>query len=228
MMLFDYNAFYNYWSNFASNCSTASEKLCYFYYKTPHKNQNPVAYNLPQDSIEIDGIKVYVKPGLDDLIFTTPIEIDGRLWDFHYHVGIFPNFTDNQSTTKPKQKITAVFFKKTSQIPVGHHQYDHTLQGKEHTNCYFRNGESLTSVSNIVCRERQIFATMQQVFPNEVNVIKEILTKPFVTTGGGNCIFILRRKRKVTKDGRKSMITYRGKQISLTEARSIERKQKKK
>lgn len=36
-------------------------------------------------------------------------------------------------------------------------------------------------------------------------------------------VFILGRTRKITKEGRKSMITYKGNKISLTEARVIER-----
>lgn len=46
-------------------------------------------------------------------------------------------------------------------------------------------------------------------------------------SGGGNLVVVLGRQRKVTKVGRKSMITYKGKQISLTEARALEKKQQK-
>jgi hypothetical protein len=45
-------------------------------------------------------------------------------------------------------------------------------------------------------------------------------------TGGSKKKLILGRWRKVTKVGRKSMITYKGKMISITEARALERKKK--
>jgi hypothetical protein len=44
--------------------------------------------------------------------------------------------------------------------------------------------------------------------------------------GGRQLKLVLGRSRKITKVGRKSMITYKGKQMSLTEARALEKKLK--
>ena len=218
---FNYETFFNHWSNFTDTCT--SKQTCYFYLRTPHVNQRPIQKQLPSKYVNIDGIKVYVqKLGINELIFTTPIEIDGIMWDFHYHFGLVYNFIDKQSPTK--ETITAVFFHQTMQYPKGHYPYDPQAEGKYHKNCYFKDNESLDNIESIVCRERKSYGTLSSTFPNEIQVIKDIIMLPFTKLGGSHLHYILGRKRKITKVGRKSMITYKCKLISLTEARAIEKK----
>jgi hypothetical protein len=212
---FDYKVFFEYWSNFARTCN--AKQPCYFYPRTPYRNQQPKLKYLNTIPLEIEGIQVYVQVLRDELLFTTPIEIEGRLWDFHYHVSVTKRFL----LRKENRHIDAVYFHRTIQKP--------QVEGKEHINCYFENLTPLNDVENIVCKERTTHATLSSVFPNEMAVIKAIITAPsYNNTSGGagkkqTRKFVIGRLRKITKVGRKSFVTYKGDRISLTEARSLEK-----
>lgn len=79
---------------------------------------------------------------------------------------------------------------------------------------------------------QQAYAKKQDMSPIEIqNYIcsykGDIVTayeKQVRLGGSGGHVIILGRLRKVTKVDRKSMVTYKGKQISLTEARALEKK----
>lgn len=65
-------------------------------------------------------------------------------------------------------------------------------------------------------------------FPEKITFTFDTYTKtsidPSISGGSGSIKKILGRDRKIVKVGRKSMITYKGVQISLAEARTLEKK----
>lgn len=80
-----------------------------------------------------------------------------------------------------------------------------------------------------ILRLESLFKSLQSITPNGyyyidkyIQQLKQVLSKMEQT--GGSKVYVLGRDRKVVKVGRKSMITYKGKQISLTEARALEKK----
>ena len=69
---------------------------------------------------------------------------------------------------------------------------------------------------------------MGTVFPDktEIDIIREIITRPFVPQKGGGSRFkwILGRWRKVYKVGSKFYIKHKGELLTLAKAKSLEKK----
>ena len=62
---------------------------------------------------------------------------------------------------------------------------------------------------------------------NSVNIIDEIhQLVEMIQKQGGNTqlVYVLGRNRKITVEGRKKLVTYKGRQITLGEARKLEKK----
>lgn len=63
--------------------------------------------------------------------------------------------------------------------------------------------------------------------PDQAAFLKPFLEKYNSQQGSGDYVIVLGRKRKITRMGRKKMISYKGQKISLTEARLLEKKLRK-
>lgn len=69
---------------------------------------------------------------------------------------------------------------------------------------------------------------LKQLTPEyDASILKNVLPCAPISRGGSltKKVFVLGRERKVTKIGRKSIITYKGQQISLRDARVLDKKQ---
>lgn len=214
-VVFDYNTFFNYWVAFTDNCKSSTS--CYFYLHGMRSQQKPQKKYLPATHTNISGVRVFVQSiGNKQLIFTIPVLLDGKLWDFHYHTGLNDDFVDK--ITKKKQP--AVFFHKTLQHPKGYNPLDKESEGKEHKNCYFYDGDTITSVERIVCRNMSQGKTLKDVFPNELHIIQEIITRPFLMKsnlkGGSKYKWLFGRWRKVYDKNSILYIKYKKQILPIT------------
>lgn len=220
--VFDYKTFYNFYtnpSNYYIDSDPVRPTIMFYPYDTnvPEKYKTPpINKNLPSTYILVNGKQVYLTiHGHNELFFTIPRkDKDGQLWDDHYHFGL-----DRLYDTKTRAYYDVNFFHKTI-------QNTHKI-GKEHERCYIRDKVTITDVSDISCFESKTGKKMRDEFKDpDLSIIAQIINRPFIgndQTAGAFKKFILGRMRNVRKVGRKSMITYKGKQISLTEARALEK-----
>ena len=194
---FDYDAFYNYYTN-DSNLEKDNSKLnttIWYYLNAPYKNQPPIDTILSNKYIIINNTKLYIKK-LDSnkLLFTIPTLIENKLWDFHYHFGQ-DNLAIGSKKTKVK-KTSLVFFHKTIQDP--------SINGKYMNGCYYHSKMQMNmdNFEDIKCLQRKYH--MKELYtPEDLIFIKEIISRPFITQTAGKSRKTRRnRKRRVRKTNR--------------------------
>jgi hypothetical protein len=100
---FNYNQFYNYYSD-KSNTLSEKTPLTAYYYKIG--SSKTYSNNSLKKYIIIDNEKFYVTVNNNKLLFTFPQFINGVYWDFHYHFGLdTTKFTDKDTKEKNKRYI---------------------------------------------------------------------------------------------------------------------------
>ena len=168
MFKYNYDAFYNYYTNNANLHTYNHNGLKLKYFKDiPRPTQNkPFDNILPTTYISIRGMPIYVNAlntNSKDLLFTIPTYINGEWWDNHYHFGIDMR-EDRFSNRSPKPLIEIIYLHKTIQDP--------NSSGKNVRHCHFRNNITLTTVDDIVCRNfsanvsnPSTYRRMKDVFP---------------------------------------------------------------
>jgi hypothetical protein len=194
--------------------------IIYFFRDNPHPNPNyqqvPQQKPLPEEYIMINNKRVYISYlSGNRLLFTVPKEINGYLWDDHYHFGL-RNFEVRGSRGT---EVTVNFFHKTTQ--------NVDKRGKEQGRCYIQNQIEVSNVDDVRCFEKSIESYMKNQFkdPEELSIIAQIIQRPFVHEmyGGAKKVRVLGRVRNIVKIGRKRMIMYKHKLIPLSEAKHIEK-----
>lgn len=242
-MKFGYIKFLEYYLN---DKNLQSEHFVPVYYFMSNVNIKKSKSKMLRHYIVIDDTKIYVTihynkrhpQHLPAVLFTIPTEINGILYDVHYHFGISedektiinPKLTEQHKIIGPKKhtkkkkpkklklktktKIeildsdslsdssinlapydfpSIIYFHKTIQVPkednIGH---------SEHNFCRFNNGISIDDVFNIIClpesEETTGIRTMETTFsPNELQQIRDIIYKPFISEGKGRKT----RRRKI-------------------------------
>lgn len=143
---------------------------------------------LSQRYIRINGKKLYIthyiKNGTDHILFTTPKNVNGALWDDHYHFGLDVNYPSKRYTRKSKTAtVRAIFFHKTIQIPKGKNK-----GRKKSRKCYFYDNIPLKYIARVKCVSDGT-KRMNHVFPvtsDDYLYIHEIIRRPFyeVKKGG--------------------------------------------
>lgn len=178
--IFDYDTFFRHYTNIDNLLYSESSDTLYFY------NYQKVveSVKLSDYFIEIQGVKLYVswrgnnhKVKNDDILFTIPKKIDGKLWDDHFH------FAYNQKTKNVSRKakdVSLIAFAKTIQIPADNRK-DSSLH-----RCNFRDKqEDLRTIQDIICTNHSTGSTMSdQLHSQDLQIIKEILTRPFIQNAG--------------------------------------------
>ena len=198
--MFNYSQFYNYYTD-KNNLLIDPTPPIVSYYK-PFSSSFNTNSSL-KVYILINNERFYVTENKGKLLFTFPTQINGNVWDFHYHFGVNPSFSYKKS--KP---YAAVFFHKTEQIP--------SRKSKQSTNCYFPDNTNITNVSDILCAQTDGIK-MSGFFPGtgpDFKYIEEIICRPFlgVRLGGGNKTIrskqIIKRRTMKNKDPIISPIKY--------------------
>lgn len=133
--------------------------------------------------ILVNDIKVYVKyyirNDLKEFLFTIPEEINGKLYDNHYHF-IRKIFISKRKSRMNVEMPNSVLFHKTIQYPD---------KGKRiGDDCFFIKNEFIDDISKIKCINDKN-KTMADVFPEtgkDFPIIKEIIQRPFYNTSNKN------------------------------------------
>lgn len=193
MVLFDYNTFYNYYTN-QSNLNVDPNPPEYSYYdfkKSIKQNKNVSTKKRKSGNfIEINGIKIYIDVLSDQrLVFT--IENPAQL-DHHYHFGLKDIYKDNKL-------IKVVFFHKTTQNLDSNGNMKKNVQ----TNCYFEPNSDISNIikiADLACKETKD-SKMRNKFSEEsqdFRFISEIISRPFrpPTKGGKRTNIYKTRKYK--------------------------------
>ena len=137
----------------------------------------------------INNDKFYVTNNKGDILFTFPVFIDGKYWDFHYHFGVNSNFKDKVS----KKLIDVIFFHKTEQNP--------NKKEKNSYNCYFPDKIEIFNVADIICIQ-ETSNKMGNKFPitdNDFKNIEEIIRRPFLGLINGGANNTIRNKKIMKK-----------------------------
>jgi hypothetical protein len=174
---FDYDTFYNYYtedSHLIPDYSNPRE--IWHYKKEKYTNQPPEKNTLSDKYIKVGNTKIYIsKTGTDGLYFTIPEQIGDKLWDNHFHFGkvrIKPPDKQYQSNTKDK-KIPVVYFHKTTQHP--------DLPGKDRKKCYYHPTMQIDNLGEIICLQEMNRKMGEKFLPTteDFHLIKEIISRPF-------------------------------------------------
>lgn len=125
-MIFDYTQFFLYYSDVNNLLLDPNPPTMYYYKKDYQSKIPPYPTNITGHYIDIDNNKVYVNIlNSNSIIFSIPTNVNGILWDNHYHFGIINNFTKKQRNVFNQDVI---FFHKTIQDP--------SKPGKTHKRCF--------------------------------------------------------------------------------------------
>jgi hypothetical protein len=194
-MIFKYTTFFNYYADPQNLISNQS--LYDVYYYGVNKRKEPNSKPLPLYHIEHNGLLLYVSWNLatGDLFFSMPQKHDGKYWDDHFHF-VYDYEFDN--VYRNNKLVPMVSFAKTIQIP---------NKGKDNRThkCNFRDSEEdLEKLPEIICTNHKVFSTIKQALsPNDLDIFKEILSRPFIQTAtGGNKKYKGRKIRIGPKGGK--------------------------
>lgn len=194
---FDINKFLSYYKDTTNPDIQIdpTQLVTHFYIKNSKNKYIEVSNPLSQRFITINEEKLYItnyidKYKVEHILFTIPTEINGILWDFHYHFGLKKNYISQRSTRTSDNRIGAIFFHKTIQDPIN----------KERTSidCHFHRKIDLTNVSRIKCVSHPT-NRMSDEFPitsEDYMYIEEILRRPFIGIKRGGRIRKSVKKRK--------------------------------
>ena len=190
--MFDYDTFYNYYTN-ANNVTRDPRppRVKFYDDNNPQYMENSAGSTY----ITINGTRYYItimrrkKDMLKNgILFVLPTAIPGHsgLWGFHYHFGMKQiDKTSNKSIAPPgNKKLNVVYFHKTTQIP--------QITNKKQDNCYFLTNQSIDDIAAIDCLETKDSKMTRSTLIADLPVIQELIRRPFygVQYGGGK-----RRKR---------------------------------
>jgi hypothetical protein len=178
-MRFNYITFFNYYTN--SNNLIANPSNCTLYYYPSNKNKILLHKPLPPYHIDINGVSLYVSwcNETGDLYFSIPRKQDVTYWDDHFH---FAYNDDYNNVYRNSNNVQIISFAKTVQIP------NNTKENRKHK-CNFRDiEEDLEKIHEIICTNHKVYSTMEQALsPNDLDILKELLSRPFIQTAtGGN------------------------------------------
>jgi hypothetical protein len=198
---FDYDIFYNYYSNILNLEENNRNTIVWYYKNTPHPKQQPFYSKLSNTHIIINNTIVYVKQKGSGFLFTIPKKFNNKWWDFHYHFGKRNDFRkmNVKNNSDNDENKTVVYFHKTTQDPEN--------KGKDIKNCYYypKIEIDMDNFENIQCLQRG--NKMSELYtPEDFVYIKEIISRPFldqkVSTAGKSRKTRRNRKRRIRKTNR--------------------------
>jgi len=175
---FDYDIFYNYYTNDDNLETDTTEKYTNYYPKTYSKIPN--REKLSDKFIWINNKKVhitkFIENGKNALLFSLPPkENTSKRWDDHFHFGIDHNIEIKDPDTNQKVKITGVYFHKTIQHP-------EKGGGKELIHCFFppkmEINRDMKNFEEMKCLQRGY--NMNQLYDKrDFLYLNEIISRPF-------------------------------------------------
>jgi len=188
--LYEYDKFYDYYTN-PNNyvVDNSPRKIIWYYIDEPYTNQKPLSVKLSRKYIVVNNKQLYIKTtNTGGILFTFPVKINGKLWDFHYHFGL-SDFKNN------KTGKFLVYFHKTIQNP--------SKTGKERDNCYFDNIQTVTDVSILRCGQTRNDIMYELFSKNgeDYAIIEELISRPFlgIRIGGNSKNKTLKKNKKTKK-----------------------------
>lgn len=212
---FNYEIFYNYYTD-DSNPDIKTDPLLprpiLYFYNRPKPIKPPKMGKLSDKFIEIDGINIYIskeKSNTSSLLFTIPKELNGKLYDFHYHFGIRPNrnLTEINSWKFYKKIKTRHKTKRSTKGGDGDLiEYEPTIdqirihpdeyiiffhkteqipsideQGNNsHAACHFKNNIEIRNMNQLICIDENDKIISSVFTEEELRQIYNIISKPFV------------------------------------------------
>lgn len=186
-MMFDYDTFYNYYTNAINVTRDPHPPRVKFY-----DNNNPqyIENSAGSTYITINGTRYYItimrrkKDMLKNgILFVLPTAIPGHsgLWGFHYHFGMKKINSNNVS--KKAKNLNVVYFHKTTQNP--------QISNKKQDNCYFLPNQPIDTIAKIEaidCLETKDSKMTRSTLIADLPVIQELIRRPFygIQYGGGS------------------------------------------
>lgn len=186
---FNLNKFLNYYKdpNNPHIYTEPNQLTTSYYYTNKIIKRGP----LSQRYIRINGEKLYIttyiKHGIEHILFTIPKNVNGVLWDDHYHFGLNVQYPSMRKTRKT-HNVRAIFFHKTIQLPNGN------KGSKTSKKCFFYDNIPLKYISRVKCVSDGT-KRMKDIFPitsDDYLYIHEIIRRPFYEVKKGG----LRKKTK--------------------------------
>jgi hypothetical protein len=212
--IFNYDKFYNFYTNQKNLIINKDDSVVLnFFNKTTKKGVKLPKICEPKQTDEryqyiiINGYKIYIadysktgraenqKDDSKELLFSIPTEINGKLYDFHYHFGI--SFDTNSQENK-------IFFHKTEQcLSCSENTIDKPYDGKgfyKHIDCYFLDNIPIKNIRTIICENEKSF-TLETAIKNEIDlkILEKLMSRPFVISGGKS----IRKRQKIVKTHKK-------------------------
>jgi len=172
---FDYNTFYNYYTNRNNIQIDSTPPLVYYYdrYKLKSKQKQGSYINIRGKKFYIDILPMKGKMIHNGLLFSIVKLINGKYWDDHFHFGIENNFS---KPSRNMNRIDIIYFHKTTQ--------DVTNHEKHQRNCYFVPDQDIRNIELIDCIETTSSKiSSNDKFPistEDFQIIKDIIQKPFL------------------------------------------------
>lgn len=174
-VIFDYDTFFEYYTN-SDNLLFSRTNQTLYYYK---KEYDLYEKTISDFSVDVRGVKLYVSWNVRkrDLYFSMPREIDGHLWDDHFHFAYSSSYTN---AYRKNYGVPMISFSKTLQVPA-----THTKNNKTHK-CNFRDKEEdLRAIQEILCTNHTRETKMSEKLSlQDLQILNEILTRPFVQNAG--------------------------------------------
>lgn len=207
-MMFDYDTFYNYYTNPSNVTRDPNPPRVKFY---DDNNPQDITTSTGDTYITINGTKYYIKPkprsGLmlrDSIMFTLPTAIPGYsgLWDFHYHFGMKKIGSNNVS--KKGKKLNVIYFHKTTQKP--------QISNKKQDNCYFLPNQPIDTIAKIEaidCLETKDSKMTRSTLIADLPVIQELIRRPFYGIHYGGSSKNRKRKHRTKKSNTKHHVKTR-------------------
>lgn len=193
--IFNYNIFYNYYKNH-SNLLKTSDNVSVKYYRNiaTGYQQIPEKTTLSKNYIVVGTNKIYVSElSNQNLLFTIPVEINGELWDTHYHFVLGKIIPTEKTIKKHTPVMDVIKLHKTVQHPEKH--------TKENLFCFYEKTTrftNLTDFSSMKCAQSN--GTMQSVFSQEdLEIIYNIIKRPFLSTRGGRKNMNIKQTKTINK-----------------------------
>lgn len=189
---FDYSIFFKFYTDVNNVFIDNSPKPPLYFFRTePPARNNPQYLEpsiWPNRFIIVNNIQIYIDiHRTNDLLFIIPSMTtfnDKVIYlSDHYHFGTadaIDNYDTSRLKADPPIVKNSIYFHKSVQ--------NIQRRGKIPNACWFLNKSNITDVENLICTNISYSTskTMKQKFQNEIDIIKDIIQRPFIKIGSSS------------------------------------------